>query len=234
MAKAMRLRVVILVTLVGLFIAGLVVALANPDARQLLQHPHEMGQVVREWAGGHRFYAELVVVGLYVLMTLIALPVWWINVLAGFSFGFVGGSIRCAIAAGIAAAVTCQIWHWLAFDVADHTVLERVKVLRSLKQYASDGGFMVVLLTRLAHLVPFGLSNYIFGMLGVRWPAAFVGTVIGNIPSIAFYVSLGAGGDWKSHPVFVGAVAVLAVGGVIVSAVVFAKHHKQHVAAEKK
>lgn len=221
---ANRLRLVILCFIAALFIAGVCFCILDPHARQLLHEPRAMGHTVRMWTAGHPLSAEFGLLGLYVLLTVSGLPIWWLNVLAGFSFGLIGGTVRCVLAGAIAAAVTAQLWRWLAADIAEHKAISRVKILRLLKHYSTDGGMLVVLLTRLAHLLPFGLSNYVFGMLGIRWQAVFMGTLIGGIPTAAVYAIVGSGGEWRSHLLFVITIGIVALGGLIMGAVIYARH----------
>jgi uncharacterized membrane protein YdjX (TVP38/TMEM64 family) len=229
MTRAARLRLIILCVLISLFAAGITVILLHPQARVLLSNPHHLGHAVRAWTHQHGLLAELVLLALYILLTLIAMPVWWLNVLAGYSFGLIGGTVRCVIIAAIAATVTAELWKWLAADIADHKLIPHIRILQALKRYSTDGGFLVVLVTRLAHLLPFGLSNYIFGMLGIRWPAVLGGTLIGNIPAAAIYVSLGAGREWRSHPAFVITISICAIGGLFWGAIIYARHRRSHI-----
>lgn len=223
---ATRLRLLIVGVIAALFIAGVGFCIVNPHAWQLLHEPHTLGHTVRLWTAGHPWSAEWVLLGLYILLTLSGLPIWWLNVLAGFSFGLIGGTVRCVLDAAIAATMTAQLWRWLAADIAEHEVMSRVKILRLLKHYSADGGFLVVLLTRLTHLLPFGLSNYAFGMLGIRWHTVLAGTLIGNIPTAAVYVSLGAGGEWQSHWLFVTIIGILALGGIVLGGIIYV-HHRE-------
>ena len=150
-----------------------------------MHDPLALGTSAQAWAHDNPAVAEIAFVLIFVLLTMTALPVWWLQVLAGYAYGLFGGTIRCAIAASIAATITAQLWRWLAADLADHTIMRRVRVLHMLKHYSSDGGFLVVIITRLVHLVPFGLSNYLFGMLEIPWHAVLLGTAIGVVPSAA-------------------------------------------------
>ena len=226
MTTASRLRLLIVGVIATLSIAGVCFCILNPHAWQLLHEPRTLGHTARSWTAGHPWSAEWVLLGHYILLTLRGLPIWWLNVLAGFSFGLMGGTVRCVLDAAIAATITAQVWRWLAADIAEHEAISRVKVLRLLKHYSTDGGFLVVLLTRLAHLLPFGLSNYAFGMLEIRWHTVFVGTLIGNIPTAAVYVSLGAGGEWQSHWLFVTVIGILALGGIILGGIIYVRHRE--------
>lgn len=224
----MRWRLVIITIFVVAALVAFTAMLLHSTGRQLLHSPQETGQHVRQWVLANPIAAEAALVVAYILLTLIAMPVWWVNVLAGYSFGLVGGTVRCVIAAAIAAAITAHLWRYLAGDLAHSGKLARFRIIRLLESYALKHGLTVVLLTRLVHLLPFGLSNYVFGMLEISWKKVFAGTLIGVIPSAAIYVALGAGRDWRSHLPFTITIVALTIAGTATGSYIYARHARQH------
>jgi len=222
MRNSQRIRLFIGILLLAAVVAALLVAALHPEGRQLLRHPHSMAQPVRSFAADHPFVAEGALFAAYAACSMLLLPVWWLNILAGVAYGLFGGTARCAIAAAVAAALTARLAHWLAPHFAEHS---HGHVLPMLRRYASEGGLLAVLLVRLTHLVPFGLSNYAFGLLGVSMLETAAGTLVGNIPSIALYVLLGSGRAWRSHPYFVATIGVLTIAGLLTGAWLYRRHH---------
>lgn len=220
----MRWRLAIIAVFIVLGVSALTAMLLHPTGRALLDDPQQAGQQVRQWVLANPVTAEVTILLAYILLTLIAMPVWWINVLAGYSFGLTGGTVRCVIAAAIAAAITAHLWKYLAGDLAHSGRLTRYRIIRLLESYATKYGFSVVLVTRVARLLPFGVSNYIFGMLEISWPKVFAGTLIGIIPSIATYVAIGAGADWRSHIPFIITIALLSIAGIALGAYIYTRH----------
>ncbi len=220
----MRWRLIIIAAVIMLGIAAFTTMLLHPTGRPLLENPEQAGQHVREWVLANPLTAEVAILVAYILLTLIAMPVWWINVLAGYSYGLIGGTVRCTIAAAIAAAISAHLWKYLAGDLVHSGRLTRYRIIRLLESYATKYGFGVVLVTRLARLLPFGVGNYIFGMLEITWPKVFAGTLIGIIPSIAMYVAVGAGADWRKNLPFIIVIAVLTAGGIVTGAYIYARH----------
>jgi uncharacterized membrane protein YdjX (TVP38/TMEM64 family) len=223
----MRWRLIIIAAFIVLGIAAFATMLMNPTGRQLLNDPQQTGQHVRQWVLANPVTAEVAILVAYILLTLIAMPVWWINVLAGYSYGLVGGTIRCTIAAAIAAAISAHLWTYLAGDLVHSGRLTRYRIIRLLESYATKYGFGVVLVTRLARLLPFGLGNYVFGMLEITWPRVFAGTLIGIIPSIATYVAIGASADWRKNLPFIVIIAILTLGGIVTGAYLYLRHARQ-------
>jgi uncharacterized membrane protein YdjX (TVP38/TMEM64 family) len=220
----MRWRLAIIVVLLVLALGAMAAMLLHPAGREVLSDPQQAGQQVRHWVLDHPVWAEGVLLLAYTVLTVVAIPVWWINVLAGYSFGLIGGTIRCVIAAAIAAAVTAHLWKYLAGDLAHSDRLTRYRIVRMLESYALKYGFSVVLVTRLARLLPLGLSNYIFGMLEIPWPKVFAGTLIGIIPSVATYAAIGAGAEWRSNLPFIIGIAIVSITGVVSGSYIYARH----------
>ena len=65
--------------------------------------------------------------------------------------------------------------------------------LREIDERLGHNGFLVVMATRLMHFVPFGAANYLFGLSRISLIDVVLGTLLGNIPAIAFYVAVGSG-----------------------------------------
>ncbi len=210
--------------LVAAILAAIVALAVTPAGRQVLSNPHDLGGRARNWADAHPAAAEVVLVTAYTVVTLVAMPTWWLNVLAGYSFGLIGGTARCVLAAAIAASITAALSRWLAADYADHHIMNHLRVARRVRDWSRDGGLLLVMLTRLLHVLPFGLSNYLFGILGVPWYAVFLGTLVGNIPAVAIYVALGCRGEWHSHWLFIAIIATIAIGGLLLGVYVYARH----------
>ena len=223
-----RLRLIIFGLLAALVLTLATVAFCHPAFRTLMHDPRALGASVRGWTQTHPITAEGTLILVHVLLTMTGMPIWWVQVLAGYAFGPLGGTVRCVIAASIAATITAQFWNWLAADLAGHTLFRRVRVLQMLKHFSGDGGLMVVIITRLAHLVPFGISNYFFGMLGIRWHAVMIGTLIGVIPSATLYVCLGAGIDWHTQWLFPLVAGLISLAGLGLGGWMYARHRADH------
>jgi uncharacterized membrane protein YdjX (TVP38/TMEM64 family) len=135
---------------------------------------------------GHVLYAAV-----YVAVTVLCLPAWLMTIGAGFLFGLWPGSV--VVWAGATAGAT------LSFLIARHLARERVAraAARDVRFTALDlaiaeKGWRIVLLLRMSAVVPFVLSNYVYGLTAIRfWP--YVGaSAAGMVPLIVLYVGLGA------------------------------------------
>jgi uncharacterized membrane protein YdjX (TVP38/TMEM64 family) len=116
------------------------------------------------------------------------------------AFGLAGGVIYSQIASTISAVVAARFSHWLAADLM-HRLEAKLERLRSLDETFGSNGLLVVMAVRLTHVLPFGLSNYSFGLTTMRTRDIAWGTLLGGLPAAAGYVALGVGDkpltDWR-------------------------------------
>lgn len=153
-------------------------------------------RVVHHWMIAHPLIAPLALIGLYMVLSLtIALPVWPIQVIAGRSLGLLEGIIVCEIGSTLAAGLSAWMAEWAFGDFFAARVESKIKKLRDLEAKLDHNGLLVVMATRLLHVVPFGLSNYLFGLLHISARSVMLGTLLGNLPAVCWYVGLGAFSD---------------------------------------
>jgi uncharacterized membrane protein YdjX (TVP38/TMEM64 family) len=162
--------------------------------------------------GSHRIIAPLVFVLLYVALGVLALPVWWLQILAGYGFGLAMGIVWSQLAATLAAVGAAAIsrfllWVWFHTRVESHAAR-----LRALDEKMGHNGLLVVCGVRLAHFIPAGVSNYAFGLTRISLRDIAIGTLLGGTPTAASFVTVGAArhllSDWR----YLAAIAVLNVG----------------------
>jgi uncharacterized membrane protein YdjX (TVP38/TMEM64 family) len=139
---------------------------------------------------------------IYILLAVLALPVWWLQVLAGVCFGLYYGGVLCLVAATLGSGLTAWLACWTAGDFFAARVENRMARFRKFEAMIDRNGFVVVLLVRMLHMLPFGLSNYILGLLHVPIRSIMLGTLIGGIPAIALYVAIGTAHPMHNKPVF--------------------------------
>src|SRR5436189_208574 len=71
-------------------------------------------------------------------------------------------------------------------------VESRLAKVRELDKKLGNNGFLLVMTVRLTHFAPFGLSNYIFGLIGVSVADVALGSLLGNLPAITVTVTAGS------------------------------------------
>lgn len=153
----------------------------------------------------------------YVVAALLLVPGSVLTIAAGLLFGLLWGSVIVSLAATVAAA--------LGFLIARHLARGRVqKLAKTNKRFGAidgairDKGWKVVLLLRLSPLVPYSLSNYLYGLTPVRFWPYLLASWAGMLPATVLYVYLGAAGRAAAEGRSAGEWALLAAGLVATAA----------------
>lgn len=155
---------------------------------------------LREWVLAFREYvaglgpAGGVLYGLvYVVAALLFVPGVLLTLGAGFAFGLAWGTVLVSAASTVAAAG--------AFLIARYAARAKVEALarRNAKFGAVDraiakNGWKVVALLRLSPLIPFSISNYLYGLTAVRFVPYVAASWAAMLPATVLYVALGAAG----------------------------------------
>src|SRR5438477_3303170 len=96
-------------TAVRLSILALLLAAAGAAAYVFFKTPVgaklQDRRLVAEWVQAHRMIAPLTLVLIYFVFAVLMLPVWWIQIIAGYVFGLVMGVLWCEVGA-VSGAVT--------------------------------------------------------------------------------------------------------------------------------
>src|SRR5689334_20891649 len=109
-------RIIALLVLVLLIALAATALLFTERGNTLLNNPHQVRGEVVNFVHHHPFTAPLVYVATYVFMGLLALPLWWLQILAGYAFGLPLGVVYSQTASVIGAVTSARFSHWLAAD----------------------------------------------------------------------------------------------------------------------
>ena len=138
------------------------------------------------WAG------PLIFVVVYVSGTVLFVPGSVMTIAAGVLFGLWAIPI---VSAGSTLGAA------LAFLIARHLAREKVAKLvaanekfRALDQAVGEQGGRLIALLRLSPLIPFNLSNYLYGLTNVGFWPYVLASWLGMLPGCCLYVYLGAAG----------------------------------------
>jgi uncharacterized membrane protein YdjX (TVP38/TMEM64 family) len=170
---------------------------------ELLHHPRHFHAEATAFATDHPIGTPLLIVGLYVALTISGMPVWWVQVLAGMSLGLVQGLIWCGIAGVVAGTVTFWVSRTIMGDFFHKRIESKLAKLHKLDEQLSHNGLLVVMMARLVHVVPFGISFYMFGLLKITTADVAIGTLLGYLPATLIFVRTGAGARGLLEPRFV-------------------------------
>jgi uncharacterized membrane protein YdjX (TVP38/TMEM64 family) len=129
----------------------------------------------------------------YVVAALLFAPGVPLTLGAGFLFGVGRGLVLVSAASTAAAAIAFLLARRLARPRVERLARRNAR-FAAIDRAIARGGWKVVALLRLSPLLPFGLSNYLYGLTPVRWAPYVLASWLAMLPQTALYVSLGAAG----------------------------------------
>ena len=153
----------------------------------------------------------------YVVAALLGLPVSPLTVAAGAAYGPLPGAALGVPAATLGACSAFLVGRLVARD-PDALARGDGRIARAARA-VGRGGLRLVLLLRLAPVVPFSVLNFAFGMTPTPLAKFAVGSLVGTIPSQLGYACLGAVLAWPGGPARTRAELALVAGGALLSLV---------------
>jgi uncharacterized membrane protein YdjX (TVP38/TMEM64 family) len=154
----------------------------------------------------------------YWLGALLFVPGLVLTIGAGLAFGFVKAMLVVMVASNAAAATAFLIARHLARDTVEKAARKNPR-FGAIDRAITNRGALVVLLLRLSPLIPFSLSNYLYGLTAVRFVPYLLASTVGMLPGTALYVYLGSAGRAVGEKKTPGEWALLA-GGLVATAAV--------------
>lgn len=144
-----------------------------------------------EWVEHLGPWGVVIFIGAYALATVLFLPGWIFTVSAGLIYGIVGGTLIALTGAVIGASLSFLIARYLLRrNIEDFS--NRNPRFKAIDQAIGQQGWKIIGLLRLSPLIPFNLSNYLYGITSIRFGAYVIVSAICMIPGTLLYAYLGA------------------------------------------
>ncbi len=155
-------------------------------AAKILHLDERLG-VLQGWIKSLGPWGPVVFALIYIVAVVAALPATIFTFLAGVLFGTVVGVVVVNIGATAGACLAFLVGRYFARGAVEKLIAKN-KDLRKLDQWTARNGVWVLILVRLAPLLPFNLTNYAFSLTRIGfWPYALC-TWLFMIPWIIVYV----------------------------------------------
>src|SRR6266446_2460701 len=145
------------------------------------------------WVGQMGVVGIFIFIIVYAVATVLLAPGSILTIGAGFAFGLWKGFLAVSGGATLGAS--------LAFLVARFVARRKVEAIakgndkfRKIDTAIGQKGAKLVFLLRLSPVIPFNLSNYFYGLTGVRFWPYVVASWVGMMPGTFLYVYIGAAG----------------------------------------
>lgn len=146
------------------------------------------------WVNGLGPAGMAVFVLLYIAVTVLLGPAWLLTLSAGFTYGLVKGVALVWVGATIGAAFAFLIARHLARPAVERLARRRAE-FEAIDEAIGEKGWKIVALLRLSPLVPFTISNYLYGLTAIRFLPYVLATAAGMLPLTILYTYLGAVGE---------------------------------------
>lgn len=146
---------------------------------------------LESWARARPIAGPLAFIVVTIISVVALTPGWIPMSLAGLLFGFLPGLVYALFAMTAGAGLALLVGRTLARRWVERRIEGNERML-ALDDALEDQAFTIVVLTRIALVIPFNMLNYAYGLTRVR-PAVFVAaTAIGMVPIVALYAYLGS------------------------------------------
>jgi uncharacterized membrane protein YdjX (TVP38/TMEM64 family) len=129
----------------------------------------------------------------YIIAEILAIPAFPLTASSGYLFGLVPGTLIVLISATIAATISFYIGRTFLKDWA-YNFTSKWSQWEIIDKAIAKEGFKVILLLRLSPLLPFALSNYLYGITSIDFPSFIAGTFLGFAPGTFALVYTGTAG----------------------------------------
>eukprot|EP00899_Mesostigma_viride_P013199 jgi/Mesvir1/21880/Mv01949-RA.1 len=117
---------------------------------------------------------------LYTVLEVLCIPAAPLTASAGYIFGFLPGFLIISTASTFAAAIAFLLARSVLRPWVEHRVAE-FPLFRVIDKIIGREGLKVVFLLRLSPLMPFAISNYLYGLTAVKLWEYVVGTWLGYV-----------------------------------------------------
>ena len=155
-----------------------------------------------KWSAEHWLITPALIIVLFTAMSVMSLPTWWLQLLTGVCYGLWWGCAISIVGNAVAAGFTTWFARWSAGDWFAARFENRLAKLRKLENLVDRNALAAVVVLRITPMVPFGLANYMLGLFRVPVSTVMIGTLVGGIPRIAFWVQWGISNPADNPPIF--------------------------------
>lgn len=146
-----------------------------------------------DWVGHMGAAGIFVFVIVYAVATIVMAPGSILTIGAGFAFGLWKGFFAVSAGATLGASLAFLVARFIARNKIE-AVAKRNDKFRRIDNAIGREGAKLIFLLRLNPVIPFNVSNYFYGLTGVRFWPYVLASWIGMMPGTFLYVYIGTAG----------------------------------------
>jgi pyruvate/2-oxoglutarate dehydrogenase complex dihydrolipoamide dehydrogenase (E3) component/uncharacterized membrane protein YdjX (TVP38/TMEM64 family) len=145
-----------------------------------------------QWIPDLGFWGLVILGAAYLPAALVSFPpASLLTIAAGALYPVAQATIAISLGSTLAATCAFLLGRTLARGWVEANVAKR-PIFKALDTAVAEGGFKIVLLTRLSPLLPFFLLNYAYGLTKVRLRDYVLASWIGMLPGTLLYIYIGS------------------------------------------
>lgn len=144
-----------------------------------------------EFIGALGPFGPIALIGIYVILTVFAVPGTFLTIGAGFLFGFWIGLPTVIIASNCGASAAFLVGRWIARGWVSG-LMQKKPVFAELDLAVQLHEIKIILLVRLSPILPFCILNYACAVTSMRWITFAGGSVVGMLPGTIAIVYIGS------------------------------------------
>jgi uncharacterized membrane protein YdjX (TVP38/TMEM64 family) len=145
------------------------------------------------WIGQMGTAGILIFIAVYAVATVLLAPGAILTIGAGFAFGLWKGFLAVSAGSTLGAALAFLVARFIARDRVE-AIAKGNEKFRNIDNAIGKQGAKLVFLLRLSPVIPFNLSNYFYGLTGVKFWPYVLASWLGMMPGTFLYVYIGTAG----------------------------------------
>ncbi|HEY5991868.1 MAG TPA: TVP38/TMEM64 family protein [Candidatus Udaeobacter sp.] len=145
------------------------------------------------WVGQMGVAGIFVFIIVYAVATVLLAPGSVLTIGAGFVFGLWKGFLAVSVGATLGASLAFLVARFIARDKVE-AIARRNEKFRKIDNAIGKQGAKLIFLLRLSPVIPFNLSNYFYGLTGVKFWPYVLASWSGMMPGTFLYVYIGTAG----------------------------------------
>jgi uncharacterized membrane protein YdjX (TVP38/TMEM64 family) len=145
------------------------------------------------WVAQMGIIGIFIFIGVYAIGTVLLAPGAILTIGAGFAFGLWKGFLAVSAGATLGASLAFLVARFIARDNVE-AIAKGNEKFRNIDTAIGKQGAKLVFLLRLSPVIPFNLSNYLYGLTGVKFWPYVLASWIGMMPGTFLYVYIGTAG----------------------------------------
>jgi uncharacterized membrane protein YdjX (TVP38/TMEM64 family) len=147
-----------------------------------------------DWVSQMGVVGILILIVVYAVATVLLAPGSVLTIGAGFAFGLWKGFVAVSTGSTVGAALAFLVARFIARGKIER-IAQRNEKFRRIDNVIGKQGAKLIFLLRLSPIIPFNVSNYFYGLTGVKFWPYMLASWIGMMPGTFLYVYIGTAGN---------------------------------------